>query len=304
LNRLGGIAATLARWRRIPLVVSIHGGVLDLPASVHEKLVEPLRGGVQWGKVFGWLLRSRRVLEDADAIVTCNRNEAALLRERYPDKIIFSQPHGIPAAEYAADHRAQALRAFPQLPGKKILLAVGRIDPVKNQDWLVQELPRILREHPQAHLVLAGACTDEAYGKLIKKEVRNLGLEDYVTLTGGLPPADRKLIGLFQLASAVLLPSLCETFGVVILEAWAAGAPVISSRTSGAVNLVRPGENGWLFDLGEPESFHHSVRQVLLQPDLVRQCVTAGQRRVREEFDSTVLAGRVKLLYEELIGES
>jgi glycosyltransferase involved in cell wall biosynthesis len=82
LNRLGGIAATVARRRRIPLVVTIHGGVLDLPAVVQQKLMEPLRGGVEWGKIFGWLLRSRRVLEQAQAIITCNRREAALLKEK------------------------------------------------------------------------------------------------------------------------------------------------------------------------------------------------------------------------------
>lgn len=303
LNRLGGIAATIARMKRIPLVVTIHGGVLDLPPAVLEKLTEPLRGGREWGKVFGWLLGARRVLDRASAILTCNRREAALLKEKYPEKIIINQPHAVPAALYGVDYRQEALLAFPELASKQVLLAVGRLDPVKNQGWLVQHLPRVLEEHPNVHLVLAGACTDEAYGKLIKKEVRNLGLDSVITLTGGLPPASPTLIGLMQHAAAVVLPSLSETFGLIILEAWAAGTPVLSSPTSGARELIVDGENGRLFDLTNPGTFLACIHEVLEDSDRTRQMAQAGRRRVETEFDGTVLAKRVKHLYEELVAE-
>jgi glycosyltransferase involved in cell wall biosynthesis len=303
LNRLGGIAATIARVRRLPFVVTIHGGVLDLPEAVRQQLLEPLRGGLEWGKLFGWLVRSRRVLDDADAIITCNRREAALLKEKYPDKVVFAQPHGVPAAEYQQDDRSRMRQAFPQLASKRVLLVVGRIDPVKNQAWLVQQFPRALALNPDLHMVLAGSCTDEPYGKLIKKEIRNLGLEPHVTLTGGLPPGDPRLIGLFQGATAIVVPSLSETFGLVILEAWAAGRPVLASRTSGALDVISHAENGWLFELSEPESFHRCLDQILRAPERAAQAGESGRRRVEAEFDCAVLARRVKHLYEELIGE-
>src|SRR6185295_15094413 len=72
LNRIGGIGLTVARLRKLPFVVTIHGGVLDLPKSVQQTLSAPLEGGYEWGKLFGALLRSRDVLKKADAIVTCN----------------------------------------------------------------------------------------------------------------------------------------------------------------------------------------------------------------------------------------
>lgn len=303
LNRLGGIASTIARSRRIPLVATIHGGVLDLPAAVKAKILEPLQGGWEWGKALGWLFRSRRVLEDAQAIVTCNRTEAVLLQERYPDKIIFVQPHGVPARLYREDQRAAAQMAFPDLRGKQILLAIGRIDSVKNQGWLVQQWPRVLHSFPNAHLVIAGPCTDEAYGKVLKKEIRNLGLEASVTLTGGFPPEDPRLIGLIQESALNLLASRSETFGLVILEAWAAGKAVLASRTTGSVELIRHGENGWLFELEQPETFHHLVSCGLSNPNELVQLGEAGARRVREDFDCSVLAGRIKCLYEELTGE-
>ena len=177
LNRIGGIARTVAKIRKLPLVVTIHGGVLDLPQNVRDTLSAPLEGGFEWGKIFGALLRSREVLKQADAIVTCNPKEAALQEEKFPGKRVIVQPHGVPIAKYRKDCRGVALEAYPTLANQKIILIVGRIDPVKNQGWVLVQMPRILERHPDAVLVLAGACTDELYGKALRKEVRRLGLE-------------------------------------------------------------------------------------------------------------------------------
>jgi starch synthase len=303
LNRIGGIGLTVAGMRRIPLVVTIHGGVLDLPRSVQQTLSAPLEGGYEWGKIFGILLRSRDVLKRADAIVTCNPKEADLQRERFPHKRILVQPHGVPIAKYVEDHRKEALDAFPTLGRQKLILIVGRIDPVKNQGWVLVQMPRILHKHPDAVLVLAGACTDELYGKALRKEVRRLGIENKVLFTGGLPPGDPRLIGLMQSASVVVVPSLSETFGLIILEAWAAHAPVISTRTSGAISLVRENENGHLFDLNREEEFDLALQRLLESPAHARRIGESGHALAGQEYDSLLLARRMKALYEELIRE-
>jgi glycosyltransferase involved in cell wall biosynthesis len=287
--------------RKIPFVVSIHGGVLDLPIAAKEHLLEPLKGGVEWGKLFGAPLRSRRVLEEADAIITCNKTEAALLNEKYPQQRVVAQPHGVPAADFCPDHRAAAKEAFPAILGKRILLAVGRIDTVKNQGWLVEQAPELIQKFPDVLFVVAGSCTDSAYGDTIKCNIEQRGLSGHFLLTGGLPPGDPRLIGLFQEARALVLPSISEPFGLVILESWAAGTPVISNRASGARELICPGKNGWLFDLAEPGTFHSAAAEALTRPDVAKRCGMAGQELVREQFDSTALAGGVKKLYEELI---
>jgi starch synthase len=303
LNRIGGIALTAARLRRVPLVVTIHGGVLDLPKCVQQTLSAPLEGGFEWGKIFGVLLRSRKVLQNADAIVTCNPREAALQREKYPRQRVVVQPHGVPIAKYREDFRARSLDAFPALGHRRIILVAGRIDPVKNQGWVLVQMPRILQRHPDALLVLAGPCTDELYGKALRKEVRRLGIENHVWFTGGLPPGDPRLIGLMQSAATVIVPSLSETFGLIILEAWAAGAPVLSTPNSGALSLVRPGENGAMFTLEDVADFHRQLNDVLNHPERARELAQRGHQLAAAEYDTQVLAGRMKRLYEELIRE-
>jgi len=303
LGRLGGIASAVARGRRLPFVVSIHGGLLDLPPALKTELNEPAHSGFEWGKIFGLLLQSRRLIQHADAVLTCNPSEAELLRERHPGKRVEVQPHGIPLGLYQQNHRAAAREAFPQIQERDVLLCIGRIDPVKNQSWLVKELPEILKGHPDAMLVLAGACTNPAYGQSLERRIADLGLGDQVLLTGGLPPGDQRLIGLMQEARAVLLPSTSETFGLVLLEAWASGTAVISSRTSGASALIQHGKNGWLFDLSDSAAFHDAINEALLNPQKRAQMAESGRELVAREYDAQSVARRVKHLYDELIEE-
>jgi glycosyltransferase involved in cell wall biosynthesis len=302
LGRLGAIARVVARRRNVPLIVTIHGGVLDLPAEMKRAFNEPV-GGWEWGKVFGLMLQSRRLFPDADAIITCNENEARLLREQYPGKRIVVQAHGVPLPLYQTDQREQALAAFPQIRSKQVLLCVGRIDPIKNQRWLIEQAPAIFRKHPAAVLVFAGACTDEAYGGALRKRIAALGLQDRVLLTGGLPPNDPRLIGLLQKADVLVLPSKSETFGLVILEAWATGTMVLSTRTSGASALIRHGQNGWFFELNHPETFHEPLNLALLNSDAARRVLRTGDNEVHSLYNLSALAARMKALYEELIEE-
>jgi starch synthase len=147
---------------------------------------------------------------------------------------------------------------------------------------------------------MAGACTDELYGKTLRQEMRRLGIEPRVLFTGGLPPGDPRLIGLMQSAAAVIVPSLSETFGLIILEAWGAKAAVLSTRTSGALSLVKDGENGHLFHLENVEEFHAGLDRILGSPEHARRLGESGHRLAAAEYDTRLLSRRIKALYEEL----
>ncbi len=300
LNRLGGIGLAAARWRNLPLVVTIHGGWFDLPAEAMAALTAPLLGGFEWGRVLGLLLQSRRLLEKADAVLTCNPREADLIRQRHPHQRVLVQPHSVPAARYAVDHRAEARQAFPQIAGRDVVLCVARLDPVKNQRWLVDQLPVVVKRHPRALLVFAGPETFPGYEATLRHALGRLGLEDRVLFTGSLEPGGGPLIGLLQHARATVLSSTAETFGLAIIEAWAAGSPVICSRTSGAESLIRHGETGWLFPLDNPAEFHAALDRAL-QPGPARErMIDAASTLVRTTYDTVAAARRVGDLYAEL----
>jgi glycosyltransferase involved in cell wall biosynthesis len=108
---------------------------------------------------------------------------------------------------------------------------------------------------------------------------------------------------LLQRAQLLVLPSLSETFGLVILEAWAAGAPVLCSRTSGASALVRHGINGWLFYLDEPEArgFHECLGHALRETETTRVMAAEGASMVARQYSIAAQATQLSGLYEELV---
>lgn len=300
LNRLGGIARIVARKRRIPFVATIHGGYLDLPSAVAEQLAAPTRSGIDYGKPFGWLLRSRHVLEDADAVITVNPREAQLLRAKFPALRVEVIPHGIPFAHYVRDHREEAERFIPAIRGRTVLLIVGRIDGIKNQGFVVDLMPEVKRLLPNSLLLLVGPETDAEHARYVRSRIRERGLENSVLVPGPLAPNDKRLIGLYQCAHVALLPSLTETFGLVLFEAWAAGCPVIASATTGAKQVVREGENGFLFQHGDAPSFFHALRCTLESEERRKALGYAGQTLVRSHFDTAVCVRRTRDLYAEL----
>ena len=105
-----------------------------------------------------------------------------------------------------------------------------------------------------------------------------------------------------QEARVAILPSITETFGLVILESWAAGLATLASRTSGSLGLVRDGGNGSLFSLDNPDEFHAKLERLLQDPATHDRLVAAG-RRGADDYDIAVLAGRVRDLYARLIEE-
>jgi glycosyltransferase involved in cell wall biosynthesis len=300
LGRLGGIAGTVARRRNIPFVVTIHGGVLAVPDAMRQSLAAPRQHrSLEWGQLFGWWWRARHVLAEADAILTCNAREAELLRERYPHQHIVVQPHGVNTILFRTDQRAVAREAYPAIAGRDVLLCVARVDPVKNQAWLVHQLPAILQRHPNAMLVLAGACTNVEYGAQLQADIQRLGLADRVLLTGGLPPGNPRLIGLMQSARVAILPSLNETFGLVIPEAWAASLPMLASRTAGSLDLVEAGEDACLFEPEKPAEFHAQLDRLMLDAAFRERLIAAGHLKVRR-FDTVTMTGQVRQLYARL----
>jgi glycosyltransferase involved in cell wall biosynthesis len=131
--------------------------------------------------------------------------------------------------------------------------------------------------------------------------IKDRGWQDKVLLTGGMPSTDPRLIGLLQLATVLLLPSLSETFGLVLLEAWAAGTMVISSRTSGGSALIEDGRNGWLFDVDQPETFHRALDRTLADPDGRSEMARLGGEMVRDRYNVKAITRGVKDIYQQLI---
>ena len=127
-------------------------------------------------------------------------------------------------------------------------------------------------------------------------------MSDRLTVIPGLPPSDPRLKAILHEADVFILPSLHEPFGIVILEAWSAGIPVIASRAGGLKDFIESGRTGLLFDPGHPEELVRAYETLTGDPELRRRLADAAREEVRN-YSWKVLTGRLLDLYADLMAK-
>jgi len=209
-------------------------------------------------------------------------------------------PNGV-CVEPFARWRGQDLSAFRgmyALPAEDIVFNVGRVVYEKGVGVLVEAVPRILREHPQAKFVIAGTG---GYASELRHRAWQLGVADKVLFTGFIPDEDRDR--LYLVANCAVFPSLYEPFGIVALQAMAAQCPVVVSEVGGLAEVVRHAETGITVYADNPESLAWGVVHTLNRPDWARQRAENAYHIVLEEYSWDVIARRTVDAYQRVIDE-
>lgn len=300
-KRLGGIVRDAARRLRVPYVVSLHGGLLDVPEAEAATFAEPTAGRIEWGKLLGWWVGSRRVLDDAAAILCLGTEELRRVQERFPRTKAVLFPNGVDADRFARGD-GPGFRARHGIPADAPLaLCVGRIDPQKNQLLAVEAFARVAARRTEARLLLVGHVTSADYERRLRAAIESSGCAERITLLCGLPSSSPDLLGAYHAADAFLLPSIHEPFGVVVLEAWAAGLPVAASRVGGVPSFTEDGVDALLFESGSAEGAAEALDALLGNAERARSIAEAGRRKAVERFSWPRLVDDLQDLYEEAI---
>jgi glycosyltransferase involved in cell wall biosynthesis len=292
-HRLGGIVRTSARHHGIPYVVSIHGGHHTLPAAQTAQMLAPTRGCPEWGKLAGWWLGARRTLDDAAAIYCVGEDETAAMRRARPAQAVHYQPNGVDVERFATARAESFYEKFPHLQNRRMILCVSRVDGQKNQLLLMEAFARVQRELPDHHVVFIGANVVPDYAAALEKAMQSEALRGHVTWIPGLAPDDPALPGAFRAAEMFVLPSRHEPFGIVILEAWAAGLPVLATHVGGIPGFVTSGQDALLFPSEDVEACAQGLRRLATEPACRETLARRGAEKVRREFDWPVVARRL-----------
>jgi len=274
---LSGIAGhTIKHQLDLPLVSTFH--TLDrVKAEASPEEVEADAGHVR-------AEAEAAVIRCSDTVLASCSVEAAQISELYgadPSRIRIVAP-GVDHAFFGPGDRAQARRAL-DLPARgPLLLFVGRIQPLKGAAVAVATLASVVRDRPDAHLVIVGGPSgphgDDEVAR-IDALVDSLGLADHVVF---VPPRPHELLSTFYRAADVcLVPSRSESFGLVALEAAACGTPVVASDVGGLRSLVDHGRTGYLVEEPDPEAYAAWVRQILAEPLLAERLSTGSVLRAR-----------------------
>ncbi len=220
----------------------------------------------------------RRIVAETDALVVSDRHERELLARHYgaPRDKVTVLPGGVDVETFRPMDRAEAKRRLG-LDGKRVLLCVGRFDPLKRYDLAVSAAA-LLRERHRVEVVLVGGDLErDPEARRLSELAASLEMDGNVRFAGTVPHGE--LPWHYNAADVLLAPSYYESFGLVALEAMACGIPVVAARTGGLSTLVRDGETGYLVPLHTPECYADRI-EVLLANDALREAMgRAGRQR-------------------------
>ena len=300
LKRLGGEVRTAARLRHRPFVATVHGGVFDVPTEESASMLRPIEGKVEWGKPFGALFGSRKVLEEADMVIFVDKAEASRASARLGHGRIAHLPNGVDCARFAGNN-GHLFRASHGIPRGAFLIAnISRIDAQKNQMLLLDSFVKFAATHPDAHLVLMGPETQPAYAMRLRERVEEARLGHRVHLLPGLRNSDSALAAAYQACDIFVLPSRHEPFGIVVLEAWSAGKPVIVSRVGGLATLVRDEHTGLFIEPEVDDAADHLAAQMsrlASNPYLRQQMGRNGLEEAATRYDWKQIGARQEEIY-------
>ena len=172
------------------------------------------------------------------------------------------------------------------LTEKKVIVSVGRLVHRKGQDVLITAMPEILREIPDAHLLLIG---EGPYRQYLESQVKKLQIDSHVSFIGRISYADLPryicLGEVFAMPARSRLAGLeVEGLGIVYLEASACGLPVIAGNSGGAPDAVREGVTGVVVDGRDRQTVAQSITELLTAPERARTMGLAGRAWIIEEW--------------------
>ena len=243
------------------------------------------------------------ILRKADRFVAISAEIAEEFRQTgFPADRLVRIPNGVDLASFHPGPRssAPASRESLGLPRNAFLfLYTGRLHRHKGLLTLLEAWRHVATGEKRAHLVLVG---ENSPNLGIESELRNYVtshlLSDSVTFAG----KRASVLPYLQVADAFVLPSQREGLSIALLEAMACELPAIGTRTSGTVELIREGENGYLVEIGDAEGIRRAMMALLADPAKARAMGLAGRQMVEREYRLDLAAARHLQLLSELAG--
>lgn len=300
LKRMGGAVLTAARLRKKPFVATLHGNIFDVPAEEAASVVEAQTGKFEWGKPFGALFRSRHLLDEADAVLCVGFSEYEKAKAALTHDRVHHLPNGVTPESFSNGDRAAGRNALGWPEDAIAFGCLSRIDPQKNQLLLVEAFASLVQSQPgrEFRLLLGGPVTSPGYHQEITDLAGRLGIARLVDLHPAVVAESKTHRDLLAALDAFVLPSRHEPFGIVVLEAWASGLPVIASRVGGLMKLVTHEKDGLHFPSGDAAALTAALARLADSPEFRESMAAAGSVKVTREYTWKAVAAKLEEIYQ------
>ena len=237
-------------------------------------------------------LIERQTIERAAAIHVTSAREAAEARAFGMNlPALYEIPNGVEPAVAVVDQPiSEAIRAV--LARRPFLLFLGRLSWKKGLDRLIAALPHI----PSIVLVVAGH-DEKNYQATLAACARNHGVADRVLFVGAVHGPDKSV--LLERAQMLVLPSYSENFGNVVLEAMAAGCPVVVTPEVGSAGIVQRSQAGGVLP-GDPPHLGQGIASLLAAPEVLREMGRRGREAVEAHYSWDAVTQKMEVVYDEV----
>jgi len=263
-----------------------------VPRIVHTPHGHVFHGYFSTAMTRGFAVLERIAAPWTDRIITLSDDEARdhLRRGIGRAEQFVTIPSGV---DLAVVRSARPTRLFPEGP---VVGAVARLVPVKGLHHLIEAAPAVLRRCPAARFLLVG---DGEMRSALEAEVRARGLQDRIVFTGFREDVSSIMAG----TDLVVLPSINEGMGRVLVMAMALGKPIVATRVGGVAELLGDGEAGLLVPPRDPAALAEAIILLLRDSQRARTLGDAGRRRAPSYSAEAMLEALAKL-YREVMADA
>ena len=245
----------------------------------------------------------RRLVHTLDRVVAATSYEQRLLRQVYgvPRPCVEVIPLGVDPERFKPGSRTVARAALEFPDADQIVLAVGRIEPLKGLDILIRAAALVTDRSRLRLLIVGGDEQARPEFDRLTAIAEEVGVAELITFVGAIP--HEQLPDYYRAADVVVMPSFAESFGLVAVEAMASGVPVVASRVGGLASTVADGRSGYLVPWRCPEPFAEKIELLLRNEPLRAALGAAGVERMRA-FSWESVADRLVTLYDDVAWSS
>ncbi len=286
----GWVGQALAQRENIPHVLTFHTlGLIKMQSRAGE--VEPVeRQQVE-----------RDLMASAQRIVAFSAHERdAMVRLYQADASrIMLAPCGVDLSLFRPLDQ-ESVRDRLGLNGEKVFLYVGRLEPLKGPDLLLQIASHLETCEKIRVLVVGGGASEEQELVRLRRLARTLKVEEVIDFVGRVEQEELPLY--YNAADVCVVPSYYESFGLAALESMACGTPVVAARVGGLSTIVQHGRTGYLKSWRCPEAFANSL-EMIISSERLRQSMGKAARRRAEGMGWEKVAAELSRAYDALTQE-
>jgi glycosyltransferase involved in cell wall biosynthesis len=229
------------------------------------------------------------------ALTALEKRDYEVFRVAGPDKVsLVYQGLEIESAASAASDR-DAVRRELGIPGDcKVVGTASRLEPIKGPGYFVEAARLVSEKFPDTKFVMVG---EGSLRRKLEEKIKILGLNDNFILTGWRDDV-RRMLAAYDI---MVLPSLNEAVGIVLIEAQAEGVPVIATNVGGIPEIIKDGETGVLVRPANPEDLARAINNLLADDRKRLAMAASGKEWVKGRFEARVMADEITSLYKELL---